>query len=510
MRIDFSRRGFIGSAAALLASASADTYAQAVGAGRPRLVFGLLSDIHIRPGREMERLVPGKKAVDTIETDLFEKALAYYDERGADAVVIAGDLADWGLIGQMKAVLDAWEKVFPGGRSRRDGRKVERLVAFGNHDFEDWRSKPCKAWFNGELPPEEEIFFNGLEANYERLFGERYEPIWRKEVKGYTFVGAHWGRWKGIDAVEPYFAEMGGSLKGDRPFFYIQHPQPRNTCLGDWCWGADSGQATRALSPYPNAVALSGHSHKSLVNERNVWQGAFTSVGTGTLARLGVDAGRENSGHIVANHRSAMKGTVGYVPGVGIHAAHGQLVSVYDGFLEIERREFVRGEPAGANWVVPVPAGKDAPFRYESRRRAERAPAPFPDGAQVRVTHLDGKVRLTFPSVREVAGAAPVEDYEVEAVHREGEVVRTLFTRYVYGPEALRQSAGRCEDVVAEFSSDLFPPGGDVVFRIRAHAAFGHFNEAISCASRAMSKLCHDESRLNLRCSDEERGGCAT
>ena len=475
-----TRRGFIGSAAAFFASASADSYAQAVGAGRPRLVFGLLSDIHIRPRSEMERLMPGKKAVDTIETDLFEKALAYYDERGVDAVVIAGDLADWGMIGQLKIVLGAWEKIFPGGRSRRDGRKVERLIVFGNHDFEDWRSKPCKAWFNGGLPPEEEIFFHGLEANYGRLFGERYEPIWRKEVKGYTFIGAHWGRWRGIDAVEPYFAAIGDSLKGDRPFFYIQHPQPRNTCLGDWCWGADSGQATRALSPYPNAVALSGHSHKSLRNERNVWQGAFTSIGTATLSRLGMDGGRENSGHFVSNHRSVMRGVRGYVAGEGIHAAHGQLVSVYDGFIEVERREFVRGEPVGANWVVPVPAGGEAPFRYESRQMAERVPAPFPDGAKVVVSRTKDRVRLEFPSARVVAGCAPVEDYEIEAIYTEGDVTRTLFTRYVYGPEAFRQPSGKCETVVAEFDAALFPPGGDVTFRVRAHTAFGHFNTAIA------------------------------
>ena len=482
MRVDFTRRGFIGSTAALLARASADSYAQAVGAGRPRLVFGLLSDLHVRPAGEMERLMPGKKAVDAIETDLFEKALTYCDERGADAVAIAGDLADWGLIGQLKAVLDVWEGVFPGGRSRRDGRRVERLVVFGNHDFEDWRSKPCKAWFDGNLPPEDEIFFHGLESSYERLFGERYESIWRKDVKGYTFIGAHWGRWRGIDAVEPYFAEAGPSLRGDRPFFYIQHPQPRNTCLGDWCWGADSGQATRALSPYPNAVALSGHSHKSLRNERNVWQGAFTSIGTGTLSRLCVDAGRENSGHFVRNHRSVMKKISGFVPGAGIQASHGQLVSVYDGFIEVERREFVRGEPVGANWVIPVPAGGDAPFRYESRRMAERDPAPFPDGAKVAVTRAEDRVRLTFPAARVVDGAAPVEDYEIEAVYTEGGVSRTLFTRYVYGPEALRQPSGKCEDVTAEFDVSLFPPGGEVTFGVRAHSAFGRFNGAISGA----------------------------
>jgi len=94
-----------------------------------------------------------------------------------------------------------------------------------------------------------------------------------------------------------------------------------------------------------------------------------------------MDGGRENAGHFVRNHRSVMQGVRGYVSGEGIHAAHGQLVSVYDGF---------------------------------------------------------------------------------------------------YGPEAFRQPSGKCETVVAEFDAALFPPGGDVTFRVRAHTAFGHFNTAIS------------------------------
>ena len=62
---------------------------------------------------------------------------------------------------------------------------------------------------------------------------------------------------------------------------------------------------------------------------------------------------------------------------------------------------------------------------------------------------------------------------------------RTLFTRYVYGPEALRRPTGRCEDVVADFASALFPPGGDVSFRVRAHAAFGHFGDPIFSRGKA-------------------------
>ena len=47
MNFELSRRSFLGGGAALLASATARSYADAVGAGKPNLKVGLLSDIHI-------------------------------------------------------------------------------------------------------------------------------------------------------------------------------------------------------------------------------------------------------------------------------------------------------------------------------------------------------------------------------------------------------------------------------------------------------------------------------
>ena len=31
-----------------------------------------------------------------------------------------------------------------------------------------------------------------MAANWERIWGEKYEPVWHKEVKGYHFFGRHW------------------------------------------------------------------------------------------------------------------------------------------------------------------------------------------------------------------------------------------------------------------------------------------------------------------------------
>ena len=478
--MEFTRRQFFGGITALLATSSARSYAAATGVGEPNLRFGVLSDIHISPLGYMERFLGGDRRSHRLrETDLFEKALRYFDERGADGVLIAGDLADWGLVGQLQAVADCWFGVFPDGRSSRDGRKVEQLFVLGNHDFEGFAYGYAKKARGEKQMPRSEILATDMAANWERIFREPYRPIWQKTVKGYTFIGGHWGSWKGVEALEAYMKEHGPALAGKRPFFYAQHPQPKDTCLGPWIWGHDDGRSTRALSPYPNAVAFSGHSHKSLTCELNVWQGAFTSVGTASLYNVGTGVGRENGCHDVANHRSVMPYHRSRGEDGATEAAHGQLVSVYDGFIEIERRDFVRGESVGPNWVVPLPAGKDAPFLFANREKASQAPGPFPEGAKVTVAAQGGKVRLEFPPARAIAGASPVADYEVEALHEEADVTRILFTRYVYGPGVYFDATKEEGPIVAEFDAKLFPNGGRCSFRVRAHELFGKFNRPI-------------------------------
>ena len=480
MAIEFTRRQFFGGLSALLATASARSYAEATGTGKPNLRFGVLSDIHISPMAYMDRFLGGdRKAHRTRETDLLEKAFRYFDEQGADGVLIAGDMADWGLVGQLQAVADCWFRVFPDGRSARDGRKVEQLFALGNHDFEGFRYGYAKKALGPVKLPASEKLVTDMAGNWQRIFREPYSPIWRKEVKGYTFIGAHWDKWTGIAALGDYLKEQGPTLKGPKPFFYAQHPQPKDTCLGSWIWGHDDGRSTQALSAFPNAVAFSGHSHKPLTNELNVWQGAFTSVGTASLYNVGSGEGRENGTHEVRNHRSVMAYHRSRTDDA-TEAAHGQFVRVYDGFIEIERREFVRGESVGPNWVIPVPAGKEAPFLYANRKAASKAPGPFPAGAKIKVTRTADRVRLEFPPARAITGASPVADYEVEAVHEEADVSRTLFTRYVFGPGIFFDPAKEKGPIVAEFDAKLFPKGGRFFFRARAHEVFGKFNAPIS------------------------------
>ena len=496
MTAELTRRGFFGGAAALMATAAARSYAASVGAGKPNLTFGVLSDIHISPAAYMAKYLLGdKKAFRPRETDLFERALAYFDERGADAVVLAGDLADWGLVGQMKAVADCWWQRFPNGRSRRDGRPVELLAVTGNHDvaFRAWtvgKNYATPAMGAAKIP-DEDMFRKDVPRHWQELFHEPYAPIWQKTVKGYTFIGANWDSDRGIDAVEPYLAEHGPALKGTKPFFFIQHPHPKDTCFGPKVSGHDSGQATRALSPYPNAVALSGHAHRPLTDEQNVWQGDFTSIGTGTLDSLTLERGRENGPRKGSeNRRQAMPALRGRVVNQDLtFAAHGLFISVYDGFLEVERREFVEGRPLGDNWIIPVPAGEKAPFRFDVRAAQESAPGPFPDGAQVTVAETADEVRLEFPPARNVDGAARAMEYEVEATVEEADVRRLVFRRYVHSPGVFKVATLERGPIVAVFRKSLFPREGLVSFAVRARSTFGHFN----------APICGQLSRLLMR-----------
>ena len=83
-----------------------------LGGGEPHLILGVLSDIHIYD----EKNVP-----------VFERALEFFRDRKADGVIIAGDMADRGLVDQLELVGKAWFKVFPENR-RPDGQPIEKLL----------------------------------------------------------------------------------------------------------------------------------------------------------------------------------------------------------------------------------------------------------------------------------------------------------------------------------------------------------------------------------------------
>ena len=94
---------------------------------KTNLRIGVVSDIHI-----MKKGLPDELYIYGSDT-IFRKTLKYFRERKVDAVIIAGDMANTGLIKELNLVANAWKEIFPGNKGA-DGARVEPVFIYGNHD----------------------------------------------------------------------------------------------------------------------------------------------------------------------------------------------------------------------------------------------------------------------------------------------------------------------------------------------------------------------------------------
>ena len=455
MTTDMTRRGFLaGAVAATGAIATADKKPGAApSAGPANVTFGVLSDVHLERNGDEDTLL---------------KALAYFRDNGADGVMIAGDIANTGRIEQIERAASCFWRTFPDGKAP-DGRHVEQLWVYGNHDVCGW------GWHKGK----DEAFLKATAIHYgnnraevwERIFHEPYRPIWAKTVKGYTFIGAHWGNEKDLDAFLKANADK-LNLRNGKPFFYAQPPHPANTVQGPWAWGNDKGLATIPLEGFPNAVAFSGHSHYSITDERSIWQGEFTSVGTSSLryifSQYWRDNGEDHNG-IVKQMRILPERT----------GRQGMLVKVYDDRIVFVRREFVHGESLGPDWVVPLDGS--CPMAFEPRSAKVVAPA-FAPGAKVEVSRAMGKDRrgkvtdqitVRFPAAQPSV-TSRVHDYEVTALAYHEDVDYPVATKRVLSesyflPSTREAKAGHIVFAVSELKG-----AKEVRFAVRPLECFGH------------------------------------
>ena len=406
--------------------------------GVRRLRFGVVSDVHVAA-------VAGEWSCG--DTTLLERALGHFRDVGCDAVMIAGDITDWGLISQLEDVGAAWRRVFPDNK-RPDGGHVEKLFVYGDHDIiDDPRRYVEKYGLSEDTFALEKRLVGDIAGAWRRAFDEDYAPIWMKCVKGYRFVGCNTVEYGRDDAFLENHRDV---LMGEKPFFYVQHFHPRGTTAAPWVWGQDQGFSTAALSRFPNAIAFSGHSHTPLVDERVLWQGAFTSVGTGSLRYLIPPGGRENS-RVCFTQETGRETMPNAFAGM-TDGQNGLVVSVYDDRLTIERWDFADKRPLAADWVVPLPF--DGSQSAERRMSVAAVPA-FAQGAAVSVScNAQGGADVAFPPVLSPVRAL---DYEVALEVSDADVIRTERMKRVYSPKCYRHPGCEGPIVTCVFAADELP-----------------------------------------------------
>ena len=469
-----TRRWFIGGAACALAGCRFGALVGDFGTVKPLARLGVLSDVHLNQPGDEEHLV---------------KALGYFRDHGVDGVLIAGDIADTGRVDQLERFAATWFKVFPDDLAP-DGRKVERLFVYGNHDILGWTwNRDGDIYANDAAKRRLALGFENVRATtWERLFHEPYESVWRKSVKGVEVVGAHWTDANDFQHAANWFARHGHELDPARPLIYTQHAHPKDTCYGPAAWGHDRGESTRALSAFPMAVAFSGHSHYTLVDERSVWQGAFTSIGTATLRRTSLDyLEPENSnGNAydpqakIWTHRKIMW------PLYRDNGKEGMLVDVCADRLVIRRRDFVFDRSLGDDWTVPLPATADTPFAFAARAKKRAAPE-FDAGSKVTVQVSDEApscarsdtegpyVLVTFPAAKTVAKCRTFK-YHLRALDADG---KELLARQIMAPGFNLPEAECALPAECLFLASEFPLSVAVRFEVAAAECFGRCGKPI-------------------------------
>ncbi|MCQ2388113.1 MAG: metallophosphoesterase [Kiritimatiellae bacterium] len=443
-----NRREFLGGA---LAAGGFWAVPGAVAAASPvRLRFGVVSDVHVREGGPRDHSTGG-------DTWYFSKALRYFKDRKVDAVLIAGDIADAGRDSEMESVAKAWFEVFP------EGCGVEKLFVSGNHD---WGGQGTIA---------------KMSALWERVWREPYVSLWHKTVKGYHFIGKHWDS-NGFGGLAAWLKENGGPLKGEKPFFYVQHPHPKDTCNGAYAWGRDGGATTAALADWPNAVAFSGHSHHAQTDERSIWQGAFTSINTGSL-RYGCHP--DDGGLPGRGYENGVKGPDDKLMGPCnvCETKTGLLVEVSDDAIVYARRDFQNDRPLGPDWVQPLPAKAQAPAMGFAERAAKETPPAFAPDAAISAKDVKGRprkgaevdaVEVGFPAANASATRAFV--YEVRVTGDGEPLVREVVAE---GFDQAAESAWANKPSRVVLAKSWLPKGGKLEIAVTPVSSLGVRGKAL-------------------------------
>ena len=469
-----SRRTFFGQATAVsfTALAAGCLPRQTAEKEKPRLKVGVLSDVHVLLQK------------DAMHSDVyFEKALRWYDQMKADAVLLCGDIADCGLVAELEYAAEIWYRVFPGDR-RSDGQPIRQLFHLGDHDFGGvahkypWAKKCSKDpdAVNHALVNED------IGAIWERLFHEKWAPIQVKQVKGYTFVLAHHPRNMAKGVEIPGLAEALKAANPDpsKPFFYSMH-RPVHATLPGW---DDKGRVNdpnhKVLANYPNVLAFFGHAHQNSADELNLWQGEYTVVHVPSTSYCGTRGGRENS---FSCGNQANKKKPEQMQRVDCFSSnHALFMDVYDSRIVISRRDVRHGDAMGPDWVIPLPS-PDGSCTAKARG-ALALPPEFPSGATVTVTTGSGKDRaknvrdevvLSFPPAHATANGHPrAYDYEVVAQAADFKLVRRVYSTRAYWTEAKETEPARC--VFGQFE---LPADRTVTFTVRPANCYGQHGDPL-------------------------------
>ena len=219
-------------------------------------------------------------------------------EENVDVIIMAGDIVNTGYPTEYEKYKNILNSIY----TDKDSKPLIFEI-MGNHEY--YTTKFKKSGYS-------------LKKNIQ-LFKDNFNkyPFYHIKINNYHFI--FWSM-QNYDTRENYkihtnwlqmqieIAEKDLKKEGD-PIFLITHTPAKNTVYGS---DSDSGSKTayNLLKKYENIFCISGHSHRSLRNERSIWQEEFTAINTQSTSYIALSRNFTNSSHIVGNSHESYMGYI--------------------------------------------------------------------------------------------------------------------------------------------------------------------------------------------------------
>ena len=285
-------------------------------------------------------------------------AMHYFADHGVDAVIDVGDIADSNPETVYSYFVQQYNSII--------GEDVPLVAVPGNHDI----------WSDNTLNVYRQYF--GEPNKHLVIGGYHFIVISANPALG-TATNGNYGIGEKTFARTELNAAKADTPEG-QPIFVVTHQHVKNTVYAsgpdaNWCNDFLCG----IIEDYPNAVHFSGHSHAVLEDERSIWQGDFTAVGTSSLAYTELEYGKAN----------------GSVPPEADQAKQYLYLEIYSDRIEITRVKAATGKQIKDKWVLDLPLQKST-FRYTDARADSRTAPYFAPNAAVEASMSGSNITVTF------------------------------------------------------------------------------------------------------------------
>ena len=328
-------------------------------AKKPNLVLGVLSDTHLQVGWD------GTSVHKLFPHTYVRNAMKLFKKRNIDALVHLGDAAHRGITRELEFHRELFEEAF----GTRGG--PVKLFIVGNHEwygeaFKGGGGVTAAGLWKDPVERAKHTLCADMPRRWEQVWGEKYEEVWHKEVKGYHFFGRHWHEDEYKHAGEKPFADYilskadQFSLRGTKPFFILSHRRHHAA----FC---------QALKDFPNAIALFGHWHwsnadwKTIFFDADTFGGRFPNIQVGACRMDGGNAVTPPSEVKLPEDSSSWKGD-------NLPSRQAMIINIYDDMVVFERHEVGKGGKLGPDWVLPLGEFKPHPFSRDELKKVVGEP----------------------------------------------------------------------------------------------------------------------------------------